>query len=145
MGVLNSRDLMRAHKSPKTWTEQSRRLIAYIPELEEIAEDLRVAPSLFGDVQQSIIEGIVEMIRYLHSCRDEYVTSHESVDADWPTKTLADTIKERGMSWTRDFVDGAGTYRSQYTSNLLKAKLPMRQAVYAGSVPNPRLQPAKAP
>jgi len=142
MSVLNSRVLMRAHKSAKTWAEQSRRLIASIPELEEIAEDLRVAPALFGEHQPSILNGLEGVVRYLERCREEYVASHEFVDSDWHSrKVLADTIDERRMSWAKDFLAAEGTFSSDYTRNLLNAKLPMRQAVFAGPVPSPRLQP----
>ena len=45
--VESARTLLNAHRSPKTYGEQCRRLMQLRPEVEEISEDLAAAPGLF--------------------------------------------------------------------------------------------------
>jgi hypothetical protein len=141
MTVLNARDLMWAHRTARTWGEQSRRLLADIPVLQEIQEDLLVAPKLFGTKQQAILEGMEGMARYLEDCRVEYVAKHESVEADREAgKPLKDTVKAGQMSWADGFMSGAATLPAAYHDNLMNAKVPMREAVMAGTG-----RPARSP
>ena len=128
--ILQSRDLMSAHQSARTWAEESRNLMQVIPELEEILEELKVYPNLFTD-QEQIVEGIKGMITYLNKCRDEYMRNHEAVDSDWKASLKLDnTINNCGMVWYRDFSSGTNEYVSEYIKNLKRAKLPMRSQVY---------------
>jgi hypothetical protein len=131
--VLNARDLMAAHRTPKTWAEQSRKLIESIPVLQEIGEDLQVAEALFGGEQEAILKGIEGMAAYLERCRHEYMKNHEVVGSNREDQRLLESaIDSRKMAWTSDFMDGKGSFEVEYVTELLKAKLPMREAVMSG-------------
>jgi hypothetical protein len=128
--ILQSRDLMLAHQSAKTWAEESRNLMQVIPELEEISEELKVYTNLFEE-QEQIEEGVEGIITYLKNCREEYMSNHEAVGSDWKaTGRLDDTINKRGMVWYRDFTSGTDKYEADYIRNLKRAKLRMRSQVY---------------
>jgi hypothetical protein len=138
VSVRRSRDLMRAHNSARTWAEQSRSIIDQIPDLEELAEELKAADGLFDRYHSDIISGVEGMISYLGGGRDEYIARHRDVDADWnaaveanaPTgDRLARTVQERRMTWIRDFMGGSGTFLTGYDANVRRAKLPMRLVV----------------
>jgi hypothetical protein len=132
--VAYAHDLMRAHRSPKTWSEQSRNLMKTIAEVKEIIEDLRASPDLFRD-QADILAAIEKIVSYLSDCRDEYIENHRYVDSNWKEeKGLDHTVQEQQMDWTRDFLAGTGSYQSEYLENLQMAKLPMRQAVFGSDM-----------
>lgn len=129
--IQNARDLMNAHQSPKTWSEQSRRLMELRPEVEEISEDLKASSDLFAN-QTEIIDGLENIITYLQTGGEEYVTHHDDVDKGHKAgKTLAQTIDEKNMTWVRDFMDGGEDFQNTYETNLVKSKGTMRLEVYS--------------
>jgi hypothetical protein len=128
--IQNARDLMNAHKSPKTWSEQSRGLMELRPEVEEISEDLKASGNLFTN-QITIVEGLEKIISYLQCAGDEYVRSHDAVDSGHKAgKSLVETIDKNDMTWVRDFMAGGESYKSNYEANLTKSKGAMRSEVY---------------
>lgn len=130
VAIQNARDLMNAHRSPKTWSEQSRRLMELRPEVEEIAEDLKASANLF-EKQIEIIDGLEAIIKYLEKAGEEYVNSHEAVDSGYKAgRRLDDTILEEKMSWVHDFMQAGETYKHDYVANLTKSKGAMRHDVY---------------
>lgn len=134
--VMYSRDLIVAHKSPKTWTEQSQDLMRRVPELEEISEDLKATPGLFRH-QSKIEEGIGGMMSYLTQCRDEYVINHPKIVTSSDAETISKyhkAMNEGGLPWYAGFLAGGSTYTSDYVGNLTKSKGEMRQQVYGSKV-----------
>jgi hypothetical protein len=130
VAVQNARDLMNAHRSPKTWGEQSRRLMELRPEVEEISEDLKASGNLFAN-QIAIVDGLEKIIAYLQSAGDEYVRSHDAVDNGHKTgRSLVSTLEEKSMTWVRDFMAGGEGYKANYEANLTKSKGAMRSEVY---------------
>ena len=131
--VQNAKDLLTAHQSARTWGEQSRRLMELRPEVEEIAEDLKVSQKLFSR-QAEIIAGVEGIVSYLATAGAEYIRSHDAVDSDCKLgKKLADTIRKEGMTWIQDFMDGGAAYRKGYEANLTRSKGAMRAEVYGAS------------
>jgi hypothetical protein len=130
--IQNSRDLMNAHQSAKTWSEQSRRLMELRPEIEEISEDLRASHSLFAK-QTEIVEGLEAIIVYLQEAGQEYVRCHEAVDTGYKTgKTLLEVIDLNNMVWVHDFTQRGKKYEADYEKNLIKCKGSMRLEIYGG-------------
>lgn len=128
--ILYSRDLMRAHRSAKTWSEQSRNLIQIIAEIEEISEDLQTSPQLFPH-QDIIIYNIEGIISYLAKGRKEYIEHHNRIDASYKEGIrLTDAIRNNNMQWTNDFMEGSGIFMTEYATYLRNAKTPMRKAVF---------------
>jgi hypothetical protein len=130
VAVQNAKDLLNAHRSAKTWAEQSRRLMALRPEVEEISEDLKASSGLFkSDV--AIVEGLEGIISYLQGAGEEYVRSHHVVDSGSKAgDSLAETIATTDMVWIRDFVAGGDAFKKNYVANLTKSKGTMRSEVY---------------
>ncbi len=108
----------------------------------EISEDLKASPGLFDD-QGEIVGGIEGIIAYLEDCREEYAAKHSDVDADGKRgASLLESIRKHNMRWTHDFFHAEGSFKSKYVANLLKSKLPMRQAVFGNTASNTPAQPA---
>lgn len=127
VSIQNARDLMNAHRSPKTWGEQSRRLMELRPEIEEISEDLKASKNLF-EKEQEIIDGLEGIISYLKKAGEEYVKCHDAVRGG----NLVQTIEEQNMMWVRDFMAEGEDYLSGYAANLTKSKGAMRSDIYGG-------------
>jgi hypothetical protein len=128
--VESARTLLNAHRSPKTYGEQCRRLIELRPQVEEISEDLRAAPGLFDD-QEGIRNGLNDIVIYLRECEDEYVHNHEHVDADYKLgKTFDQTLEERRMTWLVEFMAAGARFSAEYDDNLERSKGVMRKQVY---------------
>jgi DNA-binding transcriptional MerR regulator len=128
--IQNARDLMNAHGSPKTWREQSRRLMELRPEVEEIFEDLKASGTLF-EKQKEISDGLEAIIAYLQRAGDEYVRSNEAVEGGYKAgRSLRETIDQESMTWVRDFMAGGEDYQKSYEANLGKSKGAMRLEVY---------------
>lgn len=128
--VQHARDLLKAHRSPKTYGEQLRRLMELRPEVEEISEDLRVSSGLFKD-QVEIEEGLEGIVSYLIAGSEEYVSSHEHVEAGHKAgESLASTIDVHGMKWTKDLITAGSSYGEGYLKSLAKVKGAMRIEVY---------------
>jgi len=131
--VENSRDLMNAHGTPKTYAEQSRKLMELRPEIEEIAEDLKASEALFAR-QQEIIAGLEGISSYLQEGAEEYIRSHEAVSRGFvperARQSFLDTVEQERMGWVKDFMSGGAGYRDKYLANLGRAKGTMRAEVY---------------
>jgi len=128
--IMNSKDLMQAHMSAKTWSEQSRELLQRIHELAELYEDLQASPDLFYD-QKKISEGIDGMIDYLNLSREEYKENHNHVDEDAKkSHKLEHTVEKYKMDWFKGFIEESQKYKAGYTENLKNAKFTMREQVY---------------
>lgn len=128
--VQNAKDLLNAHQSAKTWSEQSRRLIELRPIVEEISEDLRASSNLFTK-QSEICEGLDEIVSFLDKGLEEYVRSHSAVDGKHKAgQSLSATINEANMNWIKDFMAGGDGYQTNYVANLTKSKGAMRRDVY---------------
>jgi hypothetical protein len=132
--IASARDLLNAHRSPKTYGEQLRRLMELSPEVVDIQEDLKASPALFKE-QEQIMQGLTGIIEYLDAGRQEYVVRHSDVaDGYKANQTLQNTIEKSGMQWVKDFMDGGANYHDKYALNLIKAKVTMRSEIYGGSV-----------
>jgi hypothetical protein len=128
--IQNARDLMNAHRTAKTWSEQSRRLMMLRPEVEEISEDLLASGDLFAD-HTNIAEGLKAIVSYLERARKEYVSNHKAVDSDHKAgNDLIKTLDQQNMTWVSDFMEGGKDYESHYYANLTKSKGAMRTEVY---------------
>lgn len=128
--IQNARDLMNAHGSPRTWSEQARRLMELRPEVEEISEDLKASGTLF-EKQSEIIDGLNAIIAYLEDAGKEYVKSHEAVSDGYKAgRSLLETIDQNNMTWVRDFMDRGERYQKSYEANLTKSMGAMRSEVY---------------
>ncbi len=132
VSVANARDLLNAHRSQKTWSEQSRRLMELRPEVVEISEDLKVSSDLFVG-KDIIIEGLEEIVSYLQAGREEYVKNHDHVESGYKNgRTLDETIQDHEMSWIADMMDAGPSYNEKYIAGLRKAKFTMRREIYGG-------------
>jgi hypothetical protein len=128
--IMYSRDLMRAHQSAKTWSEQSRNIMQIINGIEELSEDLKASPDLFTQ-QDKIISNIEGIVSYLDKGRDEYIQNHDKVESAYKDgRRLIDAVKIHKMAWVDDFMNGNNTFETQYILLIRNAKAPMRQAVY---------------
>jgi len=133
VAVENSRDLLNAHGTPRTYGEQSRRLMELRPEVEEISEDLKASSDLFEE-QRIIVDGLEGIVNYLRQGGEEYVRCHEAVDAGFNPQnarlSFFSTAESKGMEWIRDFMGAGREYRRNYVANLSKAKGTMRSEIY---------------
>ncbi|TQV89430.1 hypothetical protein [Aliikangiella coralliicola] len=130
--IANARDLMVAHQSAKSWAEQSRRLLNLLPEVEDLAEDVKVSSGMFKN-RDSIVSGIEGIADYLNKCSSEYIEHHDAVDSGYRKKQkLENTIVDNQMSWVKDFMDAGEFYQKEYLSNLDKSKGVMRTEIYGG-------------
>ncbi|MGH6837043.1 MAG: hypothetical protein ACREC9_16265 [Methylocella sp.] len=128
--IENARALMNAHRSARTWGEQSRRLMQLRPEVDEISEDLKASDSLFAR-QPEIVDGLAAIISYLADAGKEYVRSHDAVDSDHKAGySFPETVDRKDMTWARDFMAGGEGYQNKYEANLTKSKGAMRAEVY---------------
>lgn len=128
--IQNARDLLNAHRSAKTWSKQSRRLMALQPDLEEICEDLKAAHELFPD-QGGLVASLEAMVAYLTEAGAEYVRCHTDVDGGWKgNETLDDTINASKMTWAREFMNEGTAYKNKYEVHLKRVKGAMRKGVY---------------
>jgi hypothetical protein len=127
--IESARTLLDAHRSPKTYSEQSRRLMELRPEVEEISEDLRASPKLFQN-QDAIRRGLAGIVAYLNQGREEYVKHHTDVEAGYKRESLETTMTRHGMEWLIDFIDGGDHYQQRYEQNLVASKEAMRLQVY---------------
>lgn len=129
--VENCRVLMNAHNTPKTYTEQARRLMELRTEVQEICEDIRASADLFAG-RVALIQDLESIISYLEENSAEYIRSHDAMDpsAKGDRQTFLTALEQRKMQWVRDFMDEGAKYDSQYGANLSKAKDTMRSEVY---------------
>jgi hypothetical protein len=134
--IMYSRDLIRAHRSAKTWTEQCRQLMQRIPELEEIVQDLRSASNLFRE-QARIESGIDGIIEYLRGCREEYINTHPKIVTLDDKETVANftsALREGLLPWYTDFhTDGSDKYDRDYDENLTNSKGEMRLEAFGST------------
>jgi hypothetical protein len=127
--IQNAKDLMKAHQSAKTWSEQSRRLMELRPEVEEISEDLRASDGLFAK-QTEILKGLQGITSYLLKGGEEYIRSHDAVVSGHKSHSLAQLIDQENMAWVRDFMAEGDDYQNNYEASLTKSKGAMRAEVY---------------
>ena len=128
--VESARTLLNAHRSPKTYGEQCRRLMQLRPEVEEISEDLAAAPGLFRG-QREIRTGLEGLVDYLVECQDEYVRHHDDIGLDYePGDKIDETLERCRMTWMTDFMAGGKHFREEYDGNLVRCKGAMRAQVY---------------
>jgi len=127
--VEYARTLLNAHRSPKTYSEQLRRLMELRTEVEEISEDLTASPRLFA-YQDQIIVGLGGIIEYLKVAGAEYVRGHGPVAAGYNKETLDQTIENEELVWVDDFMKGGEEYKKEYDKNLTAAKGSMRLEIY---------------
>lgn len=132
VAVAHARDLLNAHRSPKTYGEQLRRLMELRPVVEEIADDLRASHRLFH-AQESILGGLDGIAAYLRTGAEEYVRHHGDVDpGSYTGRSLDDTIESAGMPWVRGLMREEADFRERYEPSLVRAKVAMREEIYAG-------------
>jgi len=126
VAVQYARQLLNAHQSPKTYSEQLRTLMRLRYDLEEISEDLKATSDLFSQLDV-IVPGVEGMIEYLKQGSEEYVQFKGDVEADYAAKRdFRDTITTRNMQWLVDFMESGSNYTDNYLPNLLSAKSGMR-------------------
>jgi hypothetical protein len=132
VAVSNARDLLNAHGSAKTWSEQMRRVMGLRTEVEELSEDVKASTDLFSQ-KVEICKGLEEIVRFLKNGRDEYVAHHRNVDADFKRDKdgylLSKTIEDQKMDWVRELMESGARFES-YTANLVKAKVAMRNETF---------------
>lgn len=129
--VSYARRLIMAHGSGLTYTQQVRELMLVIPELEDIAEDVKAAKSLFRPDDTTIVGGIEKLVEYLTGGADEYVRCHGFVDADAiASKPLEVTIREHNMLWVDQFITTVPDFPERYHVALTLSKGSMRKHVY---------------
>jgi hypothetical protein len=129
VGIQNARDLMLADLKPRTWHQQSQRLLGVLPELAELAEDLRASPRLFRQ-QARLHAGIDEIIDYLNACGREYIAKHQNVLRGYePEESFASVLEQEKMRWTADFLSGTEQYKQRYAQNIALVKQAMRAQI----------------
>ena len=128
MTIENARELLIAHHSAKTYTEQLRRLMALRPEVEEISEEVNDSGPLFRN-REEIRSGLEHVAAYLKSGADEYIAEHGRVLAADPTK-LSEAIRANNMIWVRDLMDTGANYNERYAANLVRVKRNIRVDTY---------------
>jgi hypothetical protein len=129
--VSYAQRLIVAHRSGGTYTEQLRELIRATSELEDIAEDVRVAEVLFGTANAEIVAGIAAIVGYLNRAADEYVRCHEFVDEDARAgRPVTVTMAEHNMTWLDDFIESFPEFPEAYAGALDRSKGNMRKVIY---------------
>lgn len=123
-----ARDLLRAHKSPKTYSEQLRRLQRLRFEVEDLQADLAAACDLFDDADD-IVAGVEGIASFLRKGAEEYEWAHAFVASDWPATPFEQTVKQRKMSWVASLMAGDGDYAT-YLKDLTRSKGAIRAQVY---------------
>jgi len=130
--VASAQQLLLAHNSGRTYSTQLQILMLAVPELEDIAEDIRAAPTLFGPDNSTIVDGIEAMVAYLKQGADEYVRCHRHVDADAQAgRSLDVTIREWDMDWVRDLGRAAPAFPARYAAAVDASKGLIRTHIYA--------------
>jgi hypothetical protein len=136
--IAYAQRLIAAHDSGLTYTKQLRDLMIVTFKLEDLAEDVRVAGSLFKPDDATIINGIEDIVKFLNEGAEEYVKYHGDVDSDAKSgKDLTTTIDRCKMSWVKDFVESRKSqhgFPELYWDSLSKSKGNMRKHVYSGKI-----------
>jgi hypothetical protein len=132
--IAYAQRLIAAHDSGLTYTKQLRHPMAVTFELEDIAEDVRAAGNLFKPYDATIISGIEGIVKFLDHGAEEYAQHHGDVDNDAESgKDLTATIREREMSWIKNFVESRKSppgFPRLYWDSLTMSKGEMRKRVY---------------
>jgi len=126
-----ARELLRAHRSPKTYSEQMQRLIALRYEVEDLQADVKASKDLFSG-SEDIIKALTGIVTYLQQGAEEYGPGlgHDHVDSGWESKqTFDETIVKSKMNWIRDFLEAGPKYQA-YLKHLSNSKGVMRAQVY---------------
>lgn len=123
-----ARDLLRAHRSPRTYAKQLQNLLRLRFQVEDLREDFSRAGDLF-QARAEILSGLDGVLDFLQGGREEYERAHQFVGENWPKTTFEDTIAEHKMEWVRTFIAGEGPYE-EYLKSLGKSKGRMRSEVY---------------
>lgn len=129
--VEQARELLRAHRSPKTYSEQMQRLIALRYEVEDLQADVEASNDLFSG-SEGIGKALSGIVKYLGEGAEEYGPGlgHEHVDSGWKAKQSFDeTLLNSRMDWIRDFLEAGPRYQA-YLKNLTDSKGVMRAQVY---------------
>lgn len=131
--VIWAKDMLEAHKSAKTWSEQSRELIRLREEFNQLAEDMGNLPNLF-ESQDKIGNDLRDIVHYLDGCRREYIRCHDAVDADWKTKkTLEATFHDQKMTWIVDFIESKDGFKDGVQRAAVASKAKMAADIYCST------------
>ena len=130
--VIWAKDLLEAHKSAKTWSEQSRELIRLREEFNQLVEDMESLPNLF-ESQDKIGNDLRAIVHYLDGCRREYIRCHEAVDADWKKKPLEATFREQEMIWIVDFIESKDGFKDGFQRAAVTSKAKMAADIYCST------------
>jgi hypothetical protein len=135
VAVSNARDLLMAHQSARTWSEQMRRLMALVPEVHELKED--VAAGHPFRQQRQIEEGLDGIVSYLTEGRDEYRANHQRIDLDYKREkegfSLSRSLESSQMRWALDLMDAGPRYDAGYAQNLRKSQASIRSETLRGA------------
>lgn len=123
-----ARDLLRAHKSPKTYSEQLQRLLKLRFEVEDLEADLAAARDLFDDAD-GILAGTEGVANFLRKGAEEYERAHAFVASEWPATPFEEIVQQRRMSWLASLLAGDGDY-AVYLQDLTRSKGAIRKQVY---------------
>jgi uncharacterized membrane protein len=131
--VAHAQRLIIAHNSGRTYVKQLRVLMLAIPELEDVAEDIRAAAdTLFGEDRPTIVNGLRAMIAYLEKGAAEYSRSHRYVDTNALLRRSLDvSIRRHNMAWLRDLKASADCFPVEYSDAVDASKGLIRANIYS--------------
>lgn len=121
VGVERVQLVLAAAQSAETYIEQMHSLMLVVPELEDIAEDVKQSRGIFpGRVRVGIVCGIDQMVSYLRRMYDEYIAWAKSgQDPNWPA-----------LKSISELVCSVPNFPAQYACGLNKSKGVVRKYVY---------------
>ena len=133
VAVAYAQGLIVADNSGQTYLEQLRKFMILTYELEDIAEDVKVARKrkLFEPFDDMIIKGIEGIIKFLKQLTEEYIQCRSDVEADAGlNKGFATTIEERRMSYVNEFIEAYPEFPTLYKASVDMSKGKMREKIY---------------
>jgi hypothetical protein len=133
VAVAYAQGLIVADNSGQTYSEQLRKFMILTYELEDIAEDAKVArkSKLFDPFDDMIIKGIEGIIGFLEQLTKEYIRCRSDVEAAARRhKGFAATIEKRRMSHVNEFIKAYPEFPTLYKESVDMSKGKMREKIY---------------
>jgi hypothetical protein len=134
VAVAYAQRLIRVDNSGQTYSEQLRKLMTLIYELEDIQADVDMAKKrkLFKPFDDTIIEGIKGIIKFLECLTNEYRECRSDVEADAEfNKDFRATVrKKHTMRRIEEFIDAFPDFPALYQDSVDMSKGKMREKIY---------------
>jgi hypothetical protein len=133
--VQVSWQLIVAHDSPKTYSEQMRLLISVRSDFEDLQEDIRISEDKLL-AEPGVIDAALEsIVEYLRAGAKEWEQHKRQVDAAWKSGDSVRTcFQNLKMRWIVDALEPTGNevdaYTSGYHDKIKLVKTQLRKAIF---------------